>query len=313
MNGYELSKKWFDWAFENPEKVTIGHTAVFFFTVEWCNRLSWKEKFGLPTSVAMEALGIKKHDTYTKYFNDLVEWGFISLIQKAKNQHTSNIVSLNCAYPKSGEALGLANRKHGGQQLVGTGVSTGSIDKPITPNLEPETNTDAIALFESFRVKFPGTKGGHETELKRFQKHKDWKVVAPSLMERLEAEIADRREKQKRNAFVPQWTHLSTYLNQRRWEAYEPANIPEPTADYKIDLSLSYEKDRELGMKQIHMMCYTIGYRNCNKRELQWAYDWQRPYDFVSDPYKPNELLLDRGLPGTQAEPNTVNEVLQNG
>lgn len=49
MNGYELSRKWFDWCFENPEKINPNHSAMYFFIIEHCNRLGWKDKFGLPT------------------------------------------------------------------------------------------------------------------------------------------------------------------------------------------------------------------------------------------------------------------------
>ena len=34
MNGYELSRKWFDWSFENPELVSPSHTAIYFFAIE---------------------------------------------------------------------------------------------------------------------------------------------------------------------------------------------------------------------------------------------------------------------------------------
>ena len=74
MNGYELHRNWFDWAFENPEKVTPGHTAVYLFAVEWCNRLAWKDKFGFPSQMAMDAVGIRKHETFIKYFNDLTHY-----------------------------------------------------------------------------------------------------------------------------------------------------------------------------------------------------------------------------------------------
>ena len=85
MNGYELSRKWFDWCFENPEKTKPIHTALYFFAVEHCNRLGWKHKFGLPTEMAKEAIGVKSWHTYIASFNDLVEWGFFVLIEKSKN------------------------------------------------------------------------------------------------------------------------------------------------------------------------------------------------------------------------------------
>ena len=39
MNGYELSRNWFDWAFENPELVNPNHTAIYFYVIDQCNRL----------------------------------------------------------------------------------------------------------------------------------------------------------------------------------------------------------------------------------------------------------------------------------
>jgi len=58
MNSYELSRNFFDWSFENPHKVTPNHIALFFFCIEHCNRLGWKQNFGLPTTMAKE---IKSH------------------------------------------------------------------------------------------------------------------------------------------------------------------------------------------------------------------------------------------------------------
>ena len=135
MNGYDLSRNFFDWCFENPEKVSPNHSAIYFFAIEHCNRLGWKSKFGMPTQMVMDAIGIKKHETYIRYFNDLIEWGFLILIQKSTNQYSSNIISINNAMPKKGEALGKASRKHGGKQVESMGESYGesnsSIDKPI--------------------------------------------------------------------------------------------------------------------------------------------------------------------------------------
>lgn len=135
MNGYELSKNWFDFCFENPELISPPHTAIYFFAIEHCNRLGGKEKFGFPSQMTMDALGIKKHHTYIKYFNDIVEWGFFKLIQKSQNQYSSNIISLKYAKPKNGTALGKAmakhTAKHTAKQGHSTRQSTGCIIKPI--------------------------------------------------------------------------------------------------------------------------------------------------------------------------------------
>ena len=67
INGYSLSRSWFNFCFENPEKIRPNHTALYFFIIEHCNRLGWKAKFGLPTTMTMEAIGIRSYNTYKKY------------------------------------------------------------------------------------------------------------------------------------------------------------------------------------------------------------------------------------------------------
>ncbi len=94
LNSYQLSRTFFDWCFENPEKISPTHIAMYFFIIEHCNRLGWKEKFGLPTVMVKEAIGIRNFRTYTNTLNDLVEWGFIIMIEKSKNQYSSNIVAI---------------------------------------------------------------------------------------------------------------------------------------------------------------------------------------------------------------------------
>jgi hypothetical protein len=138
LNSYELSRNFWDFSFENPEKVSPNHSAIYFFAIEHCNRMGWKSKFGFPSQMAMEAIGIKKHHTYIKYFNDLCEWGFFILVEKSRNQYSANIISLNIAMPKNGEALGKARTKHAAKQTQSNGQSTGCIDKHIT--LEQKNN-----------------------------------------------------------------------------------------------------------------------------------------------------------------------------
>lgn len=135
LNGYELSRRWFDFSFENPELINPNHGAIYFFAVEHNNRLGWRSKFGFPSQMAMDAIGIKKHSTYIRYFNDLVEWGFFKLVQKSKNQYSANIISLQNAMPKNGKALDKAIVNHAAKQTESMGQSKRSIIKPLTKEL----------------------------------------------------------------------------------------------------------------------------------------------------------------------------------
>ncbi len=169
LNGYELSRNWFDFAFENPEKISPNHAAIYFFAIEHCNRLGWKRKFGFPTQMAMDALGIKKHQTYIRYFNDLCEWGFFDLIQKSQNQYSANIISLISANPKNGKALDKAIITHRAKQTETNGQSNGqsnsSIDKPLTNKpinsiVSPPDGVDVLHFYiaKSFHKMFYDSK-----------------------------------------------------------------------------------------------------------------------------------------------------------
>jgi hypothetical protein len=94
-NGYSLSHQWFDFAIENQDKISPVHAALYFWLIELNNRLGWKEKFGLPTQYSMAAIGTTAYNTYKKTLNDLEAWGFLKIISRARNQHTSTIVALS--------------------------------------------------------------------------------------------------------------------------------------------------------------------------------------------------------------------------
>ena len=155
MNSYDLSRTWFDFCFDNPEKISPNHTAIYFFAIEHCNRLGWKKKFGFPSQMTMDAIGIKKNQTYTKYFNDLVEWGFFELIQKSKNQWSANIISLISAMPKNGKALDKAIIKHAAKQTETKGQSNSTIVKPLNKGTKKQVNIELpvfidVELWEGF-------------------------------------------------------------------------------------------------------------------------------------------------------------------
>lgn len=148
MNGYELSRKWFDWCFENPEKISPNHSALYFFAIEHCNRLGWREKFGFPTEMAKEAIGIRSYNTYIKTLNDLVDWGFIRMIERSKNQFSSNIIALSNFDKALDKALDKAIIKHGTKQ----GESNDSIDKPITIKPIKQLNNKNDLIFSELII-----------------------------------------------------------------------------------------------------------------------------------------------------------------
>ena len=148
LTGYELSRQWFDFSFENPDIIKPIHTAIYFFACEHCNRLGGKEKFGLPSIMTMEAIGVKSHNTYIKGFNDLVKWGFIILHEKSTNQYSSNIIAISKYNKALYKALDKALIKHDTKQRESTVQSTDHITKPITINNKQITNNNTSAKAE---------------------------------------------------------------------------------------------------------------------------------------------------------------------
>jgi hypothetical protein len=156
MNSYDLSRNWFNWCFENPEKISPNHSALYFFCIEHCNRLGWKDKFGLPTTMAKDAIGIRSYNTYIKTLNDLVDFGFVKLIEKSKNQYSSNIIALSKNNKALNKALDKALIKHTSKHLTkqheSTGESICSIDKQETINKEQINNKQVYREFAHLKL-----------------------------------------------------------------------------------------------------------------------------------------------------------------
>ena len=107
MNGYNLSRDFYSFKFLNPEKVKAVHSDLYHYIIDLWNRLGQKEKFGLPTSITMECLGIGSYNTYKKALSDLVDFGFLIIILESKNQHQSKIIAIS----KNDEATDKATDK----------------------------------------------------------------------------------------------------------------------------------------------------------------------------------------------------------
>ncbi len=131
MNSYELMRPFWDWSYDNPEKIKPVHISVFHFAIEHCNRMGWKKKFGFPSQMTMEAIGVKSYKTYINALNDLVEWGFIEMIERSRNQYSSNIIALVKYTKASTKALDKALPKHGSKQPQSTDQSIDSIIKQL--------------------------------------------------------------------------------------------------------------------------------------------------------------------------------------
>lgn len=147
MNGYELSRNWFDFAFENNSKITANHGILFFWLIEINNRLGWAKEFQITAKECMQGMGCHSYNTYKKCLDDLIKWEFIILKRKAVNQFQTNIIALSNNNNPLYKAMDKALTKHGIKQSESTIQSTGDIHKPKT---KKQTNKEDIPLLTEF-------------------------------------------------------------------------------------------------------------------------------------------------------------------
>jgi hypothetical protein len=111
MNGYDLSRQWFNFRYENRDKVRAIHSELYFYIVDLWNRLGQKDSFGLPTNVTMECLGVGSYSTFKNALQDLVDFGFVKIVKESKNQHYSRIIALTKSDKATVKALDKATIK----------------------------------------------------------------------------------------------------------------------------------------------------------------------------------------------------------
>ena len=206
MNSYELSRKFVDFSFENPTKIKPNHYALYFFAIEHCNRLGWKKEYGLPTTMTMEAIGIRSYNTYIKTFNELVDFGFFTLKERSKNQYSANIIELSNFNKALDKALDKAFIKHATKQSESTQQSICSIDKPI--NKETINQLNKEQHFISFWSKYPN-KINRKDSKSKFLKLTIKEV--DKIMATIDAFILHKPFKDYNHP------NPTTYLNQKRW------------------------------------------------------------------------------------------------
>lgn len=221
--GYSLSRSWFDFCFDNPEKIRPIHTAIYFFAIEHCNRLGWKHKFGFPSQMVMEAVGVKNWRTYSSALNELVDFGFIKMVEISKNQYSSNIIAIVKNTKAPTKALDKALSKHSQKQHTKQGQSTVSIDKQVTSNKEQLTinNIDFNIFWDLYDKKV-----GDKNLCK-----KKWLKLSDEDMNKIISILPEWKSQFKDKQFQP---YPATFLNQERWND-EIKKTSTKINDYDVD------------------------------------------------------------------------------
>lgn len=204
MNSYELSRAWFDFCFENPDKVKPNHTALYFFCIEHCNRLGWKERFGLPTTMAKEAIGIRSYNTYKNTLFELVEFGFIKMVETSKNQYSSNIIALSKFNKALDKALDKALIKHTSKQSESTHQSIDSIIKQLT---KEQLNKKQVTSIKSIIKKY-------DDNNRRF---------IPPTLDQVQEYCKERNNKVSWNKFIDHYTSNGWKVGKNKMQDWKAA------------------------------------------------------------------------------------------
>jgi hypothetical protein len=161
MNGYLLSRQWFDFAFENPEKVTPMQGCLYMWLIEINNRKGFSEKFNFNTDDACAACGCNNRKTVWKALNELVEFGFVSIIFKSDNRHKPTVISIiNNRILSNGcldKSLTYLSDNWTGKETVDglvDGSVSGSVDTLVSGHsykqINKETKKHILASFDTF-------------------------------------------------------------------------------------------------------------------------------------------------------------------
>jgi len=112
--------------------------------------------------MAMEAVGIKSYNTYISTLKDLVKWGFVKMVERSKNQYSSNIIALSKFDKALDKALDKAFIKHTSKQSESTiqsiSESIDSINKQLTikplNQLNQETKNQLEIFYKKLKIEF---------------------------------------------------------------------------------------------------------------------------------------------------------------
>lgn len=118
INGYSLMRSWFEYVLDHPDQVTGNHSALYAWLVEINNRLDWREKFQITAWECMAGMSAKSRTTYSKCLQDLVDWGFVFIVVKSRNQHQANVISLHKKYASTDASTDAGTSQAPEQSLV---------------------------------------------------------------------------------------------------------------------------------------------------------------------------------------------------
>lgn len=149
MNGYTLTRNWFNFKFENQGVLKSVDAELYFYIVDQWNRLGQINVMGLPTDFTMQALEIASYKTYKKALDKLIENNFIIEVSKSKNIHMSRKIALVKNANANTKALDKATiNAHTNDSTNETTIEHTTITKPLNNKQKNNKTTNNTLLSE---------------------------------------------------------------------------------------------------------------------------------------------------------------------
>ena len=236
INGYSITRKWFDLAFEHSDLKPIHH-ALFLWIVELNNRLAWKKVFGLPTEVAMELLGVSSKSTYYNALKKIQDIGAIHIVEKSKNHHQATKISISIFDSQTEQYLD-TNRTVLDTALLRQPNGTVLIDKQRNKETKKQGNKETMSVSHSSNI----------TSLSKDEREGEFRIKANEFEDTYSAAMIEEfcdywtesNEKGKRLKFEMQ----KTFDINRRLKTWHKNEFKNGNKKYKLDGREQKESNR---------------------------------------------------------------------
>lgn len=243
MDYFKLHRDYWDWAFNNPDLCTPTTAAVYSFAIENWNRLGHPDKFRLGSEMTATAVGVK-YKAYKKALDILVDNGFITYVQKSKNQYSANIICLGQKGQSTSKALDKAMNKQGqstGQSMSKAQTTSKDLNTLRLKDLKSTQNLEN----EILEVDLEQSMLDDQINLERVRMQNSYLVSDENFFKVLKkycfAAIRDGHENRK---LRQHWAGFSAYL--LSWSSDNPKESGEPGANTKdLEMAATYSEDQK--------------------------------------------------------------------
>jgi hypothetical protein len=191
--------------------------------------------------------------------NDLIDWGFIILVQKSANQYSSNIVALSKFDKALDKALDKAMIKHASKHETATHQSIDSIDKHITSKqLNKETKNKGGKPLSPIQLFLDNLPDNERLICERFVNYRKDVKKKPIITER--AIKGFYRDLKAVTENVDLWDSVLDIMEEKQWMSVNYIKLEETTTKETIHIAYEYaccmagvntEKERRWFLKEI--------------------------------------------------------------